>query len=108
MADVETVPDIADKKRQTPMIEHAACGKKWTGLNTSHCGRCHETFTGISAFSAHRVGDGNGDWHCSDPKDVGLVDAGRKYPCWREPVDESHAGWFKKLREKESRSDDTG
>lgn len=89
------------------MITHAACGKQWTGLSTSHCGGCHETFTGISAFSAHRVGDGNGDWHCSDPKDVGLVDAGRKYPCWREPVDESHAGWFKKLREKESRADVT-
>lgn len=30
------------------------CGASWTGLNRCHCGVCHHTFGGLSAFDGHR------------------------------------------------------
>lgn len=81
-------------------IVHAKCGKKWTGLGKHHCSACHQTFSSIGSFTKHRVFDKFGEWHCADPEEVGLVDSGYDYVCWRLPVDESNAEWFKKLREK--------
>jgi len=57
---------------------------------------CHATFTGISAFDAHRIGQHEptgkpgrnvipGPRRCADPTTVGLIDAGRGYPCWGFP-----------------------
>jgi ribosomal protein L34E len=55
------------------------CGASWTGANVSHCGECHQTFTGVSSFDDHRAGkkphNGKGFYrpsgHCYDPKDTG-------------------------------------
>lgn len=60
---------------------HGKCGKRWGGFNTCHCGGCHETFTGITAFDAHRVGG-----VCSWPVKVGLVLNARGY--WASPAAE--------------------
>lgn len=32
------------------------CPERWSGRKTSHCGGCHETFSGPSAFDQHRTG----------------------------------------------------
>lgn len=32
------------------------CPATWWGLAMAHCRACHRTFTGVTAFSAHRVG----------------------------------------------------
>jgi hypothetical protein len=75
------------------------CGARWTGYRIAHCGGdggCHATFTGITAFDAHRIGQHDpagrpghkvapGPRRCIDPASVGLVDAGRAYPCWGWP-----------------------
>lgn len=38
-----------------------------------HCVGCNETFTGLSAFDAHRVDRTHGDAKCAAPADVGLI-----------------------------------
>ena len=49
---------------------------------------CHQTFTGITAFDKHRDGShAQSNRHCLNPADIGLVDAGRDYPCWGFPGD---------------------
>lgn len=55
------------------------CSEKWSGLRTCHCGGsgCHQTFTGLSAFDAHRRGG-----QCNAPDSVGLSLTNRDYPCW--------------------------
>lgn len=64
----------------------ARCPNLWGGFNTSHCGGCHQTFTGLTAFDKHRDGSHSaGTRHCVDPATVGLIDAGRTYPCWGFP-----------------------
>ena len=69
------------------------CTNRWGGLNTAHCAACHETFTGLTAFDAHRTGShAKSTRHCANPTDVGLVNAGRAYPCWGFPSDGKH--WF--------------
>jgi hypothetical protein len=68
----------------------SGCDARWDGFNTAHCGTggCHRTFTGLKAFDAHRKGShAKGTRHCVDPATVGLVDAGRGYPCWGHPGD---------------------
>jgi hypothetical protein len=77
----------------------AGCDARWNGFNTAHCGTggCHRTFTSVKAFDAHRIGNHEprnphrksapGGRRCADPATVGLVDAGRDYPCWGLPSD---------------------
>jgi hypothetical protein len=61
----------------------SGCGAWWSGLLTAHCTGCDRTFTGFTAFDEHRAGShASGTRHCVDPASVGLVDAGRAYPCW--------------------------
>lgn len=61
----------------------ASCSAAWGGLKTGHCTSCHQTFTVIAAFEKHRTGSHEREErHCLDPATVGLVDAGRAYPCW--------------------------
>lgn len=62
------------------------CDAWWTGLSTCHCPTCHATFTRYSTFDIHRAGShSQGTRHCVEPATVGLVDAGRAYPCWAQP-----------------------
>ena len=59
------------------------CPARWGGLKTAHCPACHQTFTTVGAFDKHRSGQHhNSTRHCVDPASLGLVDAGRAYPCW--------------------------
>lgn len=58
------------------------CHNHWGGMNTCHCAGCHETFTGITAFDAHRKAG-----TCNDPTTVGLELNDRAYPCWGHPSD---------------------
>lgn len=34
------------------------CPATWTGLSVAHCAACHETFSGVQLFDAHRSADG--------------------------------------------------
>lgn len=70
-----------ETQRKSSTAASCHCGAQWGGARTAHCGSCHETFTGIAMFDAHRrmVGEHN---ECRSPADVGLVDAGRPYSCW--------------------------
>lgn len=34
-------------------ISCGTCGRWWTGRRACHCGGCHATFSGISAFDRH-------------------------------------------------------
>lgn len=72
------------------MTECPRCEAKWGGMNTAHCCACHLTFTGITAFDAHRKGG-----HCLSPKAAGLVKTGRDYPCYGFPTDDAGAWWKK-------------
>lgn len=45
-------------------------------MATAHCGTCHNTFTGVTAFDRHRRGG-----TCLDPSSVGMIDK-RSYGCW--------------------------
>ncbi|HLL68996.1 MAG TPA: hypothetical protein VK453_25275 [Micromonosporaceae bacterium] len=47
---------------------HAACGERWSGSRTCHCGSCHITTTGVSTFDAHRP-----KGYCLAPSAVGLT-----------------------------------
>lgn len=69
-----------------PPIGTACCTARWSGANTCHCTECHHTFTGITAFDAHRTGShAKGTRTCLHPTDVGLVDSNRSYACWGFP-----------------------
>lgn len=57
-------------------------------MNTGHCMACHTTFTGITAFDAHRRGG-----TCHAPVSVGLVLTKRAYPCYGYPADDSGSWW---------------
>lgn len=67
------------------------CQGTWTGTAKAHCSGCHRTFSGISAFDAHRVRSScadpstrdlievDGIWRSSesfDPTSIGRVSAG--------------------------------
>ena len=68
------------------LIKCTKCNSSWGGLVTGHCTGCHQTFTGITAFDAHRDGShARSTRHCVEPSTEGLVDAGRGYPCWGFP-----------------------
>lgn len=72
--------NLAAKPGMTTCVR---CRKSWGGLKTAHCTACHETFTVVSAFDKHRAGShAHSTRHCVAPESVGLVDAGRMYPCW--------------------------
>ncbi|MFC8182425.1 hypothetical protein ACFULT_26435 [Rhodococcus sp. NPDC057297] len=58
------------------------CQKRWGGMNTCHCTGCHTTFSGITAFDAHRRGG-----ICSPPMIVGLRLTDRAYECYGHPAD---------------------
>jgi hypothetical protein len=71
---------------QAGMGSCVRCPARWGGLKTAHCAACGETFTVVAAFDKHRVGSHTDDSrHCVHPATVGLVDAGRAYPCWGFP-----------------------
>jgi hypothetical protein len=85
IADVEY--GHADGTVMTVEMRHAVhrcvkCSNRWGGLNTAHCGACHETFTTARIFDMHRR-----DGRCRSPESFGLVPAQRDYRCWTTPID---------------------
>lgn len=86
----------------------AGCDVKWTGASTCHCGACHLTFTGLSAFDTHRK-----DFTCRHPAVVGLVTHERggkefKYEAWGRPGDDQNSHRFAKYREERTTSEEEG
>jgi hypothetical protein len=78
-----------------PGITCGTCGARWTGQRVSHCGGCHITTSGISAFDAHQTIHG-----CRNPADVGLVPVVKEWgTLWTQPVREgADREWWKKRR----------
>lgn len=70
------------------MTACSRCTAEWGGLTTCHCSGCHVTFTGISAFDAHRRAG-----KCLPAESVGLSPTNRAYPCYGYPRDDSAAWW---------------
>ncbi|WP_431957296.1 hypothetical protein [Nocardia lijiangensis] len=70
-------------------VKCRGCERWWplSAHNVCHCAQCHETFTGEQAATRHLVVDYRHRPHvvCRTPQSVGLVDAGREYPCWGLP-----------------------
>jgi hypothetical protein len=64
------------------------CAAEWGGMNTCHCSGCHLTFTGLTAFDAHRRGG-----ECRPADSVGLSLTKRAYPCYGYPSDDTGAWW---------------
>ena len=84
------------KRRQAEGIgaRCRGCGLWWSGTNTAHCSRCHQTFTTVWGFDAHRIG-GDDDRVCVNPaliRDGGeplrLVERGGAQ-AWARPIDEA-------------------
>lgn len=61
----------------------ARCDSRWSGTRTSHCGGCHLTFTGLTAFDAHRTGT-HAKRSCLDP--AALLDENEKSDRFGEPI----------------------
>ena len=47
------------------------CDKNWTGAARAHCSACHETFSGITTFDAHRKANAHRG-KCKKPIHMGL------------------------------------
>lgn len=58
----------AETRPPANAIWHGECGRWWTGNERSHCSGCHETYSSLSAFDAHRKGG-----QCHAPAAVGLI-----------------------------------
>lgn len=72
----------------TAPIGCGRCTNRWSGRNTMHCGGCHQTFTGLTAFDQHRTGNhAHGTRTCLQPQNAGLTRTNRAYPCWGQPND---------------------
>lgn len=71
------------------------CGACWSGLAACHCVGCHQTFTSISGFDAHRTGD-----TCRNPAEVGMTRSGRTDHAWTFPVDDHDRERLGRLRSK--------
>ncbi|MDH6282882.1 hypothetical protein [Prescottella agglutinans] len=66
------------------MTKCPRCKAEWGGMNTGHCTGCHTTFSGITAFDAHRRA-----YRCLTPEAAGLTLTNRNYPCYGYPGDNS-------------------
>jgi hypothetical protein len=78
-------PSARFPRSERTLTEMATCPRgdtTWTGHRPCHCGSCHETFSGIRLFDAHRHhrGDHGG---CLDPATLPGME--RRDGMWREP-----------------------
>lgn len=48
------------------------CASKWTGTQPCHCSACHETFSGITTFDAHRQANAHRG-KCRKPTRMGFI-----------------------------------
>lgn len=65
----------------TTVAGGCACGQRWTGARTAHCGACHQTFGGVNAFDQHRSTAGRLG-SCTAPEALGLE---FRRNAWRGP-----------------------
>jgi hypothetical protein len=69
------------------------CAAEFSGLKTSHCTACHQTFATVTAFDKHRSGSHATDTRqCLEPSSVGLVKSSRAYACWGYPAAREEIG----------------
>jgi hypothetical protein len=80
------VPEVTPEAPETSQarLPHTCrCGTRWSGTRIAHCGACHETFSGVAPFDAHRRGG-----VCRPPAEIGLtLFPDRAYRCWGNPAD---------------------
>lgn len=73
----------------TPPHGCATCRARWGGSTTSHCIRCHHTFTSPSSFDKHQAGN-----ECRPPATVGLTQLDRSgYTAWGRKNDNTTEWW---------------
>ncbi len=78
---ISAVPRTRQTTERPPLPWACTCGARWSGASTAHCGACHHTFTGVSAFDQHRR---HGE--CVYPPAAGLVLRDRTgYTAWGLP-----------------------
>lgn len=68
------------------LTTHGKCGKTFPSNNThGHCGSCHETFVGLTAFDAHWITNDQGERVCVSPDTL-------KGPWWKDAAGHWHKG----------------
>lgn len=73
---------VSDSTQSLPYRD-SRCGALWGGSKTSHCSRCHETFSTPGNFDKHQREN-----YCLAPASVGLVEVPRVgYMVWAAPAD---------------------
>lgn len=52
------------------------CGRTWTGLSEAHCATCHESFSTVANFDAHRFfrSGKDGDWNSRNCRTAAEID----------------------------------
>jgi len=82
-------------------ISHPKCGKTFPGGSTAgHCSGCCETFIGLAAFEAHRVGEHGKDRRCeTQPYETTDEKGKTRYGHWEDTDGYWHYG--RRLTEEE-------
>lgn len=82
------------------MISCGKCKSRWTGAQVSHCGQCHNTFSGLTSFDMHKPSSqGCGDPSAPDAEgNAKLVPVEKPYGIlWGFPVDPNAVQWWKEV-----------
>jgi len=84
MTAVLSRPSLQHSTTNHNRVACVTCGQDWTGQLACHCGGCHRTFTGITAFDRHQLAG-----RCCDPTQRGLVPVTKLYwSGWGMPGDD--------------------
>lgn len=76
-----------------PLLTHPSCGKTYPSNNTAgHCAACHETFIGLSAFDAHRIGEHGNNRRCEIQPYETPTETGTRYGHWQDKRGYWHHG----------------
>lgn len=62
-------PTTTAQNRSQSLASCRGCDTRWTGTSRCHCSGCHESFSGLALFDAHRR-DVNGVGTCLDPATI--------------------------------------
>lgn len=69
------------------------CGKTWPhSEHAGHCAACCETFMGLAAFDAHRVGEHGVDRRCELKPETWETEKGTRHGHWQDARGYWHYG----------------
>lgn len=75
------------------LIDCGKCKAHWSGAGRAHCGGCHKTFSGLTAFDAHQRGNTEGQT-CGDPTEKGMELREKSWGTyWAYPAPENGFAW---------------